>query len=192
MNSKSYHTEQSLKELIKPGWTLFLDRDGVINRRLPDEYVKNWDEFEFLPGVTGAIKRLGSVFERIFIVTNQQGVAKGLMTMADIQVIHAEMLKSITKSGGRVDQIYVAPQKKEENHIMRKPNVGMALRARKDFPGTNFRQALMVGDSISDMEFGKKLGMITVFIGNELPAEGIQAGLVDYIFKNLEEFAKVF
>ena len=69
---------QDLK--IDRGWTLFLDRDGVINRRIVDDYVKSWDQFKFLPGVPDAIKRLAGVFGRIIVVSNQQGIGIGLMT----------------------------------------------------------------------------------------------------------------
>ena len=69
-------------------WTLFLDRDGVINRRLPGAYVQHWDQFEFLPGVLPALSILANYFAHLIIVTNQQGIGKGLMTESDLQKIH--------------------------------------------------------------------------------------------------------
>ena len=93
---------------IDKTWTLFLDRDGVINLHYPNDYVKNWDEFYFLEGVLDAIKLLSNIFKRIIIVTNQQGVGKELMTREDLDFIHAEMLKEVRKHGGRIHAIYSA------------------------------------------------------------------------------------
>ena len=85
-------------------WTLFLDRDGVINRRLVDAYVRNWQEFAFEEGVLEAIKRFSEIFGRTFVVTNQQGIAKELMTEADLQVVHQQMIGEIERVGGRIDK----------------------------------------------------------------------------------------
>ena len=116
-------------------WTLFLDRDGVINLHYPNDYVKNWNEFYFLEGVMEALKDLSHCFGRIIIVTNQQGVGKGIMSDEDLKFIHAEMLKEIRKYGGRVHMIYAATEKVENDFWkLRKPNIGMAKQARKDFP----------------------------------------------------------
>ena len=98
-----------LNELsIDKTWTLFLDRDGVINLHYPNDYVKKWDEFYFLESVLDALKNLSTVFKRIIVVTNQQGVGKKLMTEDDLQLIHDEMLKEVRKYGGRIHAIYSA------------------------------------------------------------------------------------
>lgn len=148
-------------------WTLFLDRDGVINRRLVDEYVRSWSEFEFEEDVPNAIARLSAVFGRIFVVTNQQGIAKGLMTEKDLQIVHSQMIIEIEKAGGQIDAVYFCPHWAKDNCDCRKPRTGMALQAKQDFPEIDFTQSLMVGDSPSDIEMGAKLGMKTVFIGND-------------------------
>jgi len=143
--------------------TLFLDRDGVINRHLPDDYVKNWEEFEFLPGVLDALVLLSDIFQHIVVVTNQRGVGKGLMTENDLNTIHETMLSVIQKNGGRIDKIYYCTDLENES-INRKPNSGMANQAKKDFPGIDFEKSIMVGDSTSDIEFGNRLGMKTILI----------------------------
>ena len=148
---------------IDKSWTLFLDRDGVINRRLLDDYVKRWDEFEFLPGVKEAIAKLSRIFGRVVIVSNQQGIGKGLMTEKDLDHIHSMMVHEIEEAGGRIDAIYHCPELKEKNPECRKPKPGMALQAQKDFPEIDFEKSVMIGDSESDIEFGKRLGMLTVF-----------------------------
>lgn len=90
-------------------WTLFLDRDGVINRRLVNDYVKSWTEFKFEAGTLEAVAKFSTVFGHIFVVTNQQGIAKGLMTEADLYAIHNQMIIEVEKAGGRIDQVYFVP-----------------------------------------------------------------------------------
>lgn len=180
-----------LKELkIDKTWTLFLDRDGVINLHYPNDYVKNWDEFYFLEGVLDALKQLSGVFKRILIVTNQQGVGKGLMTDADLQFIHDEMLKEVRKYGGRVHAIYAATDLVAEDvKQMRKPGGGMARQAKKDFPEIDFSKSIMVGDSISDMQFGRNAGMLTVYIGDNGKPKVADRKLIDVYCSSLSEFA---
>jgi D-glycero-D-manno-heptose 1,7-bisphosphate phosphatase len=141
---------------------LFLDRDGVINRRIPDAYVTEPSEFEFLPNVIEALQILSKKFNRIFIVTNQQGIGKGLMSEGDLDDIHASMLDTFEENEIRIDKIYVCPALKEDNDPCRKPNIGMALQAQEDFPDIDLENSVMVGDTTSDMRFGKNAGMKTV------------------------------
>lgn len=151
---------------IDKSWTLFLDRDGVINKKLENDYVKTIDEFEFLPNVLEALKIFTKYFDKIVIVTNQQGISKKLMTTNDLETIHQYLLKNVTEFGGAIDAIYYAPQLASENSIMRKPNIGMAISAKNDFPNIDFNKSIMVGDSISDMEFAQNANMFGIFIGN--------------------------
>lgn len=156
----------NLKDLnIDSSWSLFLDRDGVINKRIVNDYVKNWNEFEFLDGVVDAVKKFSSVFGKIVVVTNQQGIGKRVMRPEDLELIHKNMVYELTYFGGRIDRAYHSPFLASENHPSRKPGIGMALQAQKDFPEINFSKSIMVGDSGSDIEFGKNAGMKTIFIG---------------------------
>ena len=150
---------------IDTSWTLFLDRDGVINKKLDGDYVKTIDEFEFLPYALEAIKLFSSHFHRVVIVTNQQGISKRLMTEDDLHKVHQHLLQEVQNFGGRIDAIYHAPQLAEENSIMRKPNIGMALKAKEEFSSIDFKKSIMVGDSISDMEFARNAKMFAVLIG---------------------------
>ncbi len=156
MSLKNYH--------INKDWTLFLDRDGVINQQLLDDYVKKWSEFKFKDNVLSSLKKLSALFGRIIIVTNQQGVGKGIMTVDELEIVHKKMKEEIEKAGGKIDRIYFCPKLEKENSEMRKPNQGMALQAKSDFPEIDFKRSIMVGDSISDMQFGKNAGMKTVLI----------------------------
>ena len=150
---------------IDTSWTLFLDRDGVINKKLDGDYVKTVDEFEFLPYTLEAIKLFSSRFHRVVIVTNQQGISKRLMTEDDLHKVHQHLLQEVQNFGGRIDAIFHAPQLAEENSSMRKPNIGMALQAKEEFPSIDFKKSIMVGDSIIDIEFAKNANMFAVLIG---------------------------
>lgn len=175
---------------ISKNWTLFLDRDGVINERLVDDYVKQWEDFTFIPGTLDAMKIFAAVFGPIVVVTNQQGVEKGLMNEGQLRVIHEEMTAQIFKAGGRIDGVYYCTGLKFDNPFCRKPNPGMALKARRDNPGINFKKSLMVGDSLSDLVFGKRLGMKTVLIGETNKLAQQHPHLADFWFKNLADLAK--
>jgi histidinol-phosphate phosphatase family protein len=164
-------------------WTLFLDRDGVINRRIVDGYVTRWEEFEFLPGVLEAIKILAERFKYIFVITNQQGVGKGLMTMEQVDDIHDKMCTEIEAHGGLIDGILVCPQLASEPDNYRKPRPDMAFMACEICPDINLEQCIMVGDGQTDIEFGRNAGTKTVFIGADNPD-------ADDTFPSLFDFAQ--
>ena len=166
------------------GWTLFLDRDGVINKRLMGDYVKSIDEFEFLSGAQQAIAWFNSCFDRIFVVTNQQGIGKGVMSEQDLSEVHTFMKDGFDENP--FNAIYYAPQLANEGSIYRKPNPGMALQARKEYPEVDFSQSIMVGDSVSDIQMGKRCGMKTVGIGLEDKIE------CDLHVNSLNELMKYF
>jgi histidinol-phosphate phosphatase family protein len=176
------------KLYIDKSWTLFLDRDGVINKKLDGDYVKSIDEFEFLPGVLKALKNLSGRFGKIIIITNQQGIGKGLMSENDLASVHGYMLTKIKQVGGRIDAIYFAPQLQAENHTDRKPGTGMPIRAKQDFPDIDFKKSIVAGDSITDMELGRKLKMVNVLIERHR-LDTIDEGFFDFYFESLEEFS---
>lgn len=144
--------------------TLFLDRDGVINERLPGAYVSDWADFHFLAGVLDAMTIFTDYFARIIIVTNQQGIGKGLMTEQQLDLIHQKMEATIRQHGGQVDGIFFCPALSNDPNNCRKPAPAMALQAQTSFPEIDFSQSTMVGDSISDIRFGHNLGMRTILV----------------------------
>lgn len=175
----------TLKDLnIDNTWTLFLDRDGVINKKLENDYVKYSTEFEFIDGVIPALASLNKVFGTIVIVTNQQCIGKGIITAEDLELVHKNMLYEISYLKGRIDKIYFSPYLASENHPTRKPSIGMALQAQQDFPHIDFKKSIIVGDSISDMEFGRTAGMKTVYISSEETKDE----RIDFNFKSLSFF----
>lgn len=138
--------------------TLFLDRDGVINRELTGTYVRNPQEFEFLPGVKEALRRLRPLFARMTVITNQRGVTKGIMTLQDLEVVHGYMLDEIEKAGGHIDAVYFSTGM-DCSDPMRKPNPGMVLKAVAERPQTDLARSFMAGDKDTDMECAANAGV---------------------------------
>jgi D-glycero-D-manno-heptose 1,7-bisphosphate phosphatase len=175
--------------LIDNTWTLFIDRDGVINRRIPNDYVVVWEQFEFHAGVLDALIYFASRFKHIFIVTNQQGIGKGLMSEVELAILHHKMLTAIEEAGGRVDRVYYCPSIRTDNDPMRKPEPGMGLLARIDYPDVDFSKAIMAGDTRPDMGFGRNLNMITALIAENGSYEEVDDAFVDLRFMGLKELA---
>jgi histidinol-phosphate phosphatase family protein len=171
--------------------TLFLDRDGVINRRTPGEYVKSPEEFVPLHGLGEALQLLSIIFDPILVVTNQQGLGKGLMGTMQLADIHQKMMRIANDAGGRIDRIYYCPHTRENGCPCRKPATGMAWQALEDFPEIDFENAWMVGDSMSDIEFADRLGLHTVLIRGKIEELDLLSTVkVDFAFDSLLEFAK--
>jgi len=171
---------------IDKTWTLFLDRDGVINHEKHLEYVHTWEQFQFYDGAKVAIQIFSEKFNRVVVVTNQRGVAKGLTKMEDLEIIHTNMTKDIEDVGGKLDAIYFCPEMESPN---RKPNPGMGLRAAKDFADIDFNKAIMVGNTLTDMEFGRNLGIKTVFLTTTAPDTNTNDDRIDEVYPSLIAFA---
>lgn len=151
---------------IDSSWSLFLDRDGVINERNFDGYITSPSDFKFLPKVIEGLKDLSKQFSRIIIVTNQQGVGKGVMTETVLQEIHDAMCDTLKVENITIDKVLFATNLRNAKIDRRKPNSAMALEAKKEFPEIDFTKSLMVGDTDSDLQFGMNLGMKTVLIAS--------------------------
>jgi D-glycero-D-manno-heptose 1,7-bisphosphate phosphatase len=154
--------------------TVFLDRDGVINRKMPEgEYVFHRDHLEILPGVLEAIATLNRRGLRVIVVTNQRGVALGRYTQTDVQLLHAQLQQQLAEAGAWIDSFYFCPHDNDQCNC-RKPLPGLFEQAQADFPEIEASTSMMIGDSLSDIEFGKNLGMKTVLVGGN--AEGQKPG----------------
>ncbi len=187
-------------DLAQPGraWsqlgTVFLDRDGVINRKLPEgEYVSSRQQFELLPGVAEAIARLNRAGIRTLVVTNQRGIALGLYTAADVEALHAGLQRDLEEAGARIDGFYFCPHGKAECNC-RKPLPGMFEQACAEFPEIAAANSVVIGDSLSDIEFGRNLNLGTIFLeGDEIsrvhakPGARQAAQLADRRFATLAE-----
>lgn len=176
------HTSHNLK--IDNSWTLLLDRDGVINVRVADDYVRRPEQLSFIEGSLEALAILHPLFSHCIITSNQQGVGKELFFMDDLIDIDRHLRKKISDAGGHIDGSYYCTHLAGDHCSCRKPETGLGEQAQADYPEIDFAKTIMVGDSASDMEFGRRLGCITVLLG--------QVGektTSDYSFGSLKEFA---
>jgi D-glycero-alpha-D-manno-heptose 1-phosphate guanylyltransferase len=174
---------------VDKSWTLFLDRDGVINHEKFEDYILNKTEFRFFDGVHEAMKILAPLFRHIIIISNQRGIGKGLMTEDDLADIHLFMNAAIETAGGRIDRIYYCTSTERKN-FNRKPNPGMALEAKLDFPDIDFSKTIIAGNKLTDMLFGRNAGIHTVFIASTNPEVSYPHPDIDLRFNSLLEFAK--
>ena len=174
---------------ITSDWTLFLDRDGVINHEKKEDYIRNWSEFKFYTESLTALPLLAQKFNRIIIVTNQKGIGKGWMTDADLANIHENMIQSISELGGRIDAIFYCSDLDNESYN-RKPQPGMAHQAKDKFPLIDFSKSIMVGNRMSDMEFGRNAGMHTVYLATTNPEAPFPDTKIDDRFDHLLQFAQ--
>jgi D-glycero-D-manno-heptose 1,7-bisphosphate phosphatase len=150
--------------LPRPLRTVFLDRDGVLNRKVREgRYVTSPDEFQLLPGVPEAIARLNRAGLRVIVVSNQRGIALKLYTPADVEAIHTAFERDLATHHAHIDAFFFCPHDKNEC-TCRKPLPGLFYQARKRFPDISGKSSAMIGDSWSDIEFGRRLGLFTVFI----------------------------
>jgi D-glycero-D-manno-heptose 1,7-bisphosphate phosphatase len=165
--ARCYHygvTHSAPKDLPRTLNTVFLDRDGVLNQKMPEGcYVRTVAEFHPLPGVAEAVARLNRAGVRVVVVSNQRGISLGLYTGDDVRAIHAAFQRFLQRSGARVDALYFCPHDKSQCNC-RKPLPGLFEQAVADFPQITAATSAMLGDSLSDIEFGHRLGMLTGFI----------------------------
>lgn len=170
--------------------TIFLDRDGVVNEKMAEgRYVTSWAEFHLLPGAAEAIAQLNRAGLRVIVVSNQRGIALGLYTAAQVEAIHNQLQETLKAHGAHVDAFYFCPHEKDACDC-RKPLPGMFEQARKDFPEITAATSAMIGDSWSDIEFGRRLGMRTIFLdggAQQKPGAEEAAALADLRFASLRE-----
>jgi D-glycero-D-manno-heptose 1,7-bisphosphate phosphatase len=149
--------------------TVFLDRDGTINRGAAEgDYIRSPEEVELLPGAAEAIRILNQLPAKVVVVTNQRGIALGLMSEDDLAAVNARLEQLLTAEGARLDAILHCPHGKDECEC-RKPGPGMFERAAREVPGASLEGAAMIGDSPLDVEAGNRLGLTTIRLGPSAP-----------------------
>lgn len=171
---------------------VFLDRDGVINRKASEgEYIETWDDMVILPGVGDAITKLNKAGYRVLVVTNQRGIARGKMSLSDLDHIHEQLIHRLAKNGAIIDRIYYCPHGLDEKCECRKPEPGMLRRAATEYD-VETGLSWMVGDSPADVLAGKKAGCRTVLIRESVhqrpdgQADVVAANLVQAVESILE------
>jgi len=171
--------------------TLFLDRDGVVNVQIIGGYVESVDQFVFVDHFLDAMKLLRPLFKHIVLVTNQQCVAKKICTQAQVDAVHSYMQMRLLAQQTPMDAIYCCPHLATEGCACRKPQIGMALQAKQDFPDIDFSDSIMVGDSLSDMQFAQKAGILPVHVGTiRYPEFDEILSITKHHFDSLYDFAK--
>jgi D-glycero-D-manno-heptose 1,7-bisphosphate phosphatase len=143
---------------------VFLDRDGVINQKaIEGEYIGSWSQFIVLPGVEEAIRTLNRAGKTVAVVTNQRGIALGRYTEDDLAAIHRCLQEHLGEQGAHIDAFYFCPHDKNQCNC-RKPGTALIEQAFRDFPGAKAENSLLIGDSLSDIQAAKKVGMRNIFI----------------------------
>ena len=156
--------------LARPA-TVLLDRDGVLNKRMPQaQYVRTWDEWEWLPGAREALRLLQEAGYRVAIISNQPGIARGAMTEDDLQEIHRQMQAEAAKAGGRIDAIYHCPHGWDEGCPCRKPKPGLLFQAQRDF-SLDLSRTYFIGDDERDGQAAAAAGCPFILINDE-PVNG--------------------
>jgi histidinol-phosphate phosphatase family protein len=137
---------------------VFLDRDGVINEKAePDHYIRNWNEFRFLPNIADWIHIFNALGYLVIVITNQRGIARGIMTQESVDEVHSRMLAALARMGARIDDVFVCPH--HENACdCRKPKPGLVFRARAKWD-IDITRSLMIGDSDDDANLAAVCGM---------------------------------
>lgn len=166
---------------------VFLDRDGVVNEE--NGYITKWEQFEFIPGSKEAIALLSRKGYKVFVVTNQSGIARGMLSENDLLDIHKNMVGEIETAGGRIDEIYYCGHHPEDLCGCRKPNIAMLQKAAKEHK-IDLSKSYMIGDKARDIEAGKRAGCRTVLVrtGHGMNYDGPKP---DFVAADLLEAVKI-
>jgi D-glycero-D-manno-heptose 1,7-bisphosphate phosphatase len=178
-----------MNPVVDASWTLFLDRDGVINHEKHADYINYLTEFKFYDNALQALALLTPLFYKTIIVTNQKGIGRCITPKAELKKIHNYLKKSVAKKGGCIDAIFYCADI-NSNSPNRKPNTGMALQAKLAYSAIDFNKAIMVGNNASDLHFGRNAGFaINILLTTTKPLTAVDPILYDYHFESLFDAA---
>jgi D-glycero-D-manno-heptose 1,7-bisphosphate phosphatase len=150
-------------EVLSKRPAVFVDRDGVINRRRPGDYVRSWDQFQVRPGARAGLRLLREAGHLLVVITNQRGIGRGLMSEADLAEVHRRMQIELVRADAGVDAILHCPHDLSDDCACRKPKPGMLSRALERF-AIDTARSWVVGDSNSDLEAGRAVGIRGVLV----------------------------
>lgn len=175
---------------------VFLDRDGVMNRKPPEgEYVAKWADFHPLPGSEAAVAALNASGRTVIIVSNQRGVALGLYSENDVRALHGALQQHLAAYSAHIDAFYFCPHDKNQCDC-RKPRTGLFEQAFRDFPGASSTNSVMIGDSLSDIQAARNLSMPSIFVAGEpsrqKPGTEKASSLADCVAESLAEAVKLY
>jgi D-glycero-D-manno-heptose 1,7-bisphosphate phosphatase len=167
---------------MEVNFTILLDRDGVINRDSPD-YIKNWDEFQFLPGALEALNLFAGHGLGVIIITNQSVINRGMVLPEVLEETHHRLRQAVERTGGRIQDIFFCPHRPDEDCACRKPKPGLIIQAQTQYH-LDPRCCIMIGDSAKDIEAGFRAGCgATILVRT---ADGGKAALAELSAKQLK------
>jgi D-glycero-D-manno-heptose 1,7-bisphosphate phosphatase len=152
-------TDQSVR-----GPAIFIDRDGVINLRRPDDYVLDFSQFAFVPGIRAALKQLASLRLPMIVISNQAAVGKGLLSASGLEEITAQMQQTLAEDGTVLKAAYFCTHRVDENCICRKPKPELFYRAAEDF-NIDLGRSIFIGDSQTDVLAARAAGCRPILVG---------------------------
>jgi histidinol-phosphate phosphatase family protein len=170
-------------------WCLFLDRDGVINRQRVGEYVRSWRQFEWLPDASRALRKLREWAPHLVVVTNQQGIGKGLMSADDVAAIHQHLQAELAADGVVIDAFQVCPHLESARCACRKPRPGLVLDWLRNHPDSESLLSIVVGDSQGDLELAHNVAATAGGCASIQIGRGSSRGVVNASFDSLWDFA---
>lgn len=159
--------DYSTEKKIAKGPAIFIDRDGVINCRRPDDYVLDLSQFVFVPGIRAALKQIASLGLPLIVISNQAAVGKGLLEPARLQEITERMRQILVEDGASLTAAYYCPHRQDEDCACRKPRPGLLRQAAVDF-GVDLERSVFVGDSESDVQAARAVGVSPILFGSSL------------------------
>lgn len=149
------------------GPAIFIDRDGVINCRRPDDYVLDYSQFVFVTGVRPALKQLANLGLPMIVISNQAAVGKGLLHPAGLEEITARMQKDLLNDGTALTAAYYCPHRPDENCVCRKPKPDLLYQAANDFD-IDLGRSVFIGDSETDIQAARSAGCHPILFGSGL------------------------
>jgi histidinol-phosphate phosphatase family protein len=170
-------------------WCLFLDRDGVINRQVVGDYVRSWRHFEWLPGAHLALTKLRKWAPHLVVVTNQQGVGKGLMSCDDVAAIHRHVQAELASGGVTIDAFLMCPHLESAQCACRKPRPGLVLDWLGQHPDSEPSLSMVVGDSLVDLELAQNVAGLAGGCASIQVGSASLGGIADASFDSLCDFA---
>ncbi len=164
----------TFSDVLTEGPAIFLDRDGVINQQITGTYVTQWSEFRFMPDIAGVLTEIAALPFPIIVISNQAGVGKGLLSVAELSSITHGFVRQLASRGGRIDAAYYCPHTPQEACGCRKPKPGLLRRAARDW-NINLTRSVLIGDSATDVQAAAAAGCQSILLASgaafaDLPA----------------------
>lgn len=192
-HSHAYAYTRMQNSKINANWSLFVARDGIINRLILDDFISSWDEFQYLPNIEQILVKLSNFFKHTFVFTNQPAIDEGLLHISDLNQIHYNLKKDIEYLNGDITDVYCCPHSQDQDFKVDcdcwNTNKSLAHQAKTDHPQVDFLRSIIICSNTHEINFGKRLKMTTVYITSDQENSSTGASLADYVFDSLNNFA---